>query len=139
MSNTIERYRKYPDSVRFLMLIDKLHISCDFGLATINIMLDKDISKCNNDENGTQKRQRLNNDKTAMNKTMGMIKDELVALEDYIQSPISDGLKRIEEKVDQISLSPDCPEGRKMMKNAEKSFYISQDVADAISQRDNKK
>ena len=108
--------------IRINILDPNVHTTHDNGrkrklddiFTEVNISnLDQQIDKDN--EDGSQKRQRLNDDKKAINTMISTVRDELLALERFIQSPVSDGLKRIEEKVDQISLSPDCPEGRKMM------------------------
>lgn len=117
-SESIERYKKYPENIRYTILLDK-YISL---IDTLKFIFSQTYE---NDSNIRDKISEEMFDKISYGLDMQL--KELVSLQDYLQKPISESLEKmnnISNKLDEVLLGPDYKRGRMMMDDA-KDDYIS--------------
>lgn len=128
LHRVIKRRQKFEPERRFLMLTDNLVLLVT-GLRTgmMGISCD-DIRLIEKNENLTpeQKKKEIENINDAIEKTSEVVdtfRNELYALEDYIQSDSKSILKNMENKLDEVLLGPYYKAGQEMMKNAKDEFH----------------
>ena len=127
MSATLDRYRKYPDEIRFLMMFDKMHVMLDVGKMALLEYYKNEIKKINlsDDLNEKQKAEKINNILRIEGQIGTLIKvlnEELDDLDKFIQSETKSRLKSMEDKLDAFLLGPDYAPGNELMKDAKKDL-----------------
>ena len=113
ISDELDEYKKKPDSVRFCLLLDKIKmvLGTASGLSRLNslrlfvpnLIPEHEIS-----------------DKTI--KALKNITTEIDDLEKFVLGKRETEIKSISDKLDEVLLGPDYPEGNKLMKRARADF-----------------
>jgi hypothetical protein len=122
--NIIQRYRRYPNETRFMMLLDKLYIVLETSPMFVHDkhkFLSESIQK-NNEENKEERQNKLNQDRDKILNCIDMIKHELDDLQQYLFKHNDTLLDTIDKKLDSVLLGPDYPQGKNLMNEAKNDF-----------------
>ena len=113
LSDIIDEYKTKPDDVRFCLLLDKIKLvlSTATGLARLNVLRLFVPSLVTEGDLVDRTTKALKN-----------IHSEIDDLEKYILGKRQTDFKQISDKLDDVLLGPDYPEGQRMMKRAKLDF-----------------
>lgn len=123
----IKRYEKFPPETRFLMLIDKLTIILTMARTVMTLQQQMELNKIDNntelsDEVKLEKKQQMVIRLDESTEIMDLLKKELFALEDFIQSDTKSILSKMNNKLDEVLMGPYYASGKELMKNAHVEF-----------------
>lgn len=127
LQKTIKRYEKFPPEQRFLMLTDKLILMVTFAKTAMTFTTETAIKNIEKTEglSGEQKTEKITQLLTKYDKVgnlFELVKSELNALEDFIQSDSKSILNNMESKLDEVLLGPYYAAGKELMTTAGKDF-----------------
>jgi DNA repair ATPase RecN len=129
LQKTINRYEKYPDEIKYLMLIDKIFILIAFSKNGAMIWAQEEIKKVKNlplsEEEKTEQSKQILLKVDKISETIDLVKNQLNGLENFIQSETKSSLTHMEKKLDEVLLGPYYAAGIEMMNNAMKDFDIN--------------
>ena len=127
IQRTINRYKRFDSEQRFLMLTDKLVLMFTFGSSAF-IMANQhridtiDTDKTLTDEQKLAQKKEILEQFNKVSDIFDMIKGELFALEDFIQSDTKSILNKVDNKLDEVLMGPYYAAGKELMANAGKDF-----------------
>lgn len=127
INQTLKRYEKFPAETRFLMLVDKLIILLTFSKTAMTLEQQNEFNNIERDENLTDQEKQISKQKlsfriNSFSSTFDLLKKELFALEEFIQSDTKSILNKMENKLDEVLLGPYYTSGKELMENAKNEF-----------------
>lgn len=126
LGKCIQRYHKFDDTTRFLMLIDKFYLittSSTLGIiASLSDRTPAQIANGRDDEDVNEETEKRNMIIDEVTKISNLLKSELSDLEDFIREKKETSLKSIENKLDEVLLGPDYHTGALLMNEAKEDF-----------------
>lgn len=125
-ANSIKRYEKYPLEARFLMLTDKLL----WGLSIIKALtlgaFETDIRRISelkiDEKEKSEKIADIHARCDKMETIFELFKQEINALEEFIQKDTKNSLEYMESKLDEVLMGPYYKAGLELMHESKKNF-----------------
>lgn len=127
IQKTIKRYEKFPPEQRFLMLTDKLILLITVGKTITTFRAHEEIKTIEKTEglSAEQKSEKVSQFLGKCDKVGSVfdsVKNELNALEEYIQSDTKSILTKIDKQLDEVLMGPYYAAGKELMANADIDF-----------------